>query len=384
MIKSNYIINYFIILLIVLSGNVYFSLAHPKESRYILIASTLILLLYNLLNKTLVFRKKSLVKLLILLCLIATNFLFNTQNGINIKDLFFLIAIISSVYVLKERIGIDSFKTSYIYIMKWACIVSLVCYYLSILNILSINQFPFYTENMLGSYVFKYTFYHSWGWGIGTTRNPGMFWEPGAFQCYINLAILFLVFDKSNNIQHKTSSYIIFIIALVSTQSTTGYIIMGLVILYAVLTLKIKIKNKIVRVLLIFISILSVIYFINNDVVSDKFNEDNSSYLVRNNDLKQSLNMIKDSPIFGVGYLSDKQYSEQKLKNIEKNSNGILIFIIQFGLITFMFYLALLYRGIKKMFSVKFMDAIFILIILMIMFSTEAIVLYPIWLYLLL
>ncbi|WP_257129271.1 O-antigen ligase family protein [Bacillus toyonensis] len=379
MIKSRYLINYFIILLIVLSGNVFFSLKYPKETRIILIVSTLLVLLYTIISKNFKFSKIGLSKLLIFKFLITLNFLFNTQNGISLNDLLFILILMFSVFILKEKIELNTFKISYVSIMKWICITSLVCYFLS--EFLPINQFPFYKEDLLGTDVFRYSFYHSWGWGIGTERNPGMFWEPGAFQCYINLAILFLIFDGDNNFPKKKNYYFIFICTLITTQSTTGYIIAGLIFLYASITLKIKVKKGLIKIFLIAFSIIGVMYFINTDVVSDKFNRDNSSYSVRTNDLEQSLDMIKESPILGVGYLSDKQYVEQKNRNIEKNSNGLLIFIIQFGIAVFIIYLLLLYKGIKEFFTVKFMDAMFILLIFMIMFSSEPIVLYPIWIY---
>ena len=85
------------------------------------------------------------------------------------------------------------------------------------------SSFPFYRVELLGTDVFKYSFYHCWGYGIGTTRNAGMFWEPGAFQCYINLALVILFFDKNKEEYNgKKFKLIIFIITLLTTQSTTG------------------------------------------------------------------------------------------------------------------------------------------------------------------
>lgn len=379
MINSRYLINYFVILLIVLSGNVYFSLKYPKETRYILILSALIMLVYSIIGKGQRFSKTSLRSLLILEFLITINFLLNTQNGVNLKNLLFMIILLISVFIIKERIEINSFKISYVKIMGWACIISLTCYFLS--GVLSLSQFPFYKEELLGVDIFKYTFYHNWGWGIGTTRNSGMFWEPGAFQCYINLAILFLIFDKDKILNNKIGYYIIFIFTLITTQSTTGYIVFGLIILYTILTSRIKVKNVIARILLVILSILGVLYFMNSEVVNNKFNKDNASYTVRSNDLEQSLNLIGASPILGTGYLSDKLFVEIKDKGIEKNSNGLLAFIIQFGIITAAFYLGLLYRGIQKFFCVKLIDTTFIFLTFIIMFSSEPIILYPIWIY---
>ncbi|MCM2535837.1 O-antigen ligase family protein [Neobacillus pocheonensis] len=379
MIKSKHLINYFILLLIVTSGSVFFTLRYSKETRRLLMISALLVLLYNIIRKNVKFNKMSISKLLLLITLMSASFLVNTQNGIDTKNLLLITSVMASVFILKEGIRPNIFKVSYVKIMLWICIISLVCYALS--SIIPISKFPFYHEEQLGVDVFRYTFYHSWGWGIGTLRNPGIFWEPGVFECYINLAILFLIFDRDNSIANKKYYYLIFISTLITTQSTTGYIIAGLILLYATLTFKIAVKNNIIRIFIVVFSILGVLFFINSNVVSDKFNQDNGSYSARTADLTQSLDMIKESPILGIGYLSDKQILEQQIRNIEKNSNGLLIFIIQFGLIIFMIYFTFLYKGIKSFFNVKFIDALFILLVIMIMFSSEPLVLYSIWMY---
>lgn len=53
-------------------------------------------------------------------------------------------------------------------------------------------------------------------------RAYGFFWEPGAFQTFINLAILITIFEKSRN-QHK--HLLILYVCLLLTYSTTGWIV---------------------------------------------------------------------------------------------------------------------------------------------------------------
>lgn len=52
-------------------------------------------------------------------------------------------------------------------------------------------------------------------------RNNGIFWEPGAFQTFINIAILFEIFSEEKN---KKKKIITLYIALILTFSTTGFI----------------------------------------------------------------------------------------------------------------------------------------------------------------
>lgn len=64
-------------------------------------------------------------------------------------------------------------------------------------------------------------------------RNSGMFWEPGAFQGYVNLALLFSIFIKKQKLM--LLKVLTLMAALLTTYSTTGYIafaFVGLVYLY--------------------------------------------------------------------------------------------------------------------------------------------------------
>ena len=53
-------------------------------------------------------------------------------------------------------------------------------------------------------------------------RAYGFFWEPGAFQTFINLAILFVAFESS---KHRSKMLIALYVALILTFSTTGWIV---------------------------------------------------------------------------------------------------------------------------------------------------------------
>lgn len=376
MIKSRFWVNYFVIILILLSGNVFFSLRYPKESRLLLIISVIVLLVCKIFSRDIKFNYRNLFKLLSFIGLLALNFLINSSNGVIFNRLLMLLVIILCVFILSEYIDRNMFILSYVNIMKYFCLLSLVVYFTS--KFMPIEVFPFFREELLGTDIFKYSFYHSWGWGIGTTRNSGMFWEPGAFQCFINISLIFELFDDRKN----KFNIIIFIITILTTQSTSGYIIMAMVLLYSMLTLKIKLKSKI-NVILVFIFIMiGLFYLFNSEIITDKFDMGNTSYKLRTNDLRGNINIITKYPLKGVGYVSELRSFEENNNYIDKNSNGLLIFIMEFGLIIFVIYTIFLYDGIKKIiiYDSKF-DIIFFILMLFLMFNSEAIVLYPLFLY---
>lgn len=376
MIKSKFLINYFITLLILLSGSVFFSLRYPKESRVLLITSVFILLILKFFYGEIRFNYKNLFKCLIFISLITLNFFINSLNGVILNRLLMLLLIILCIFILSDFIDRNMFILSYINIMKYLCILSLVVYLTS--KFIPREVFPFFREELLGTDIFKYTFYHSWGWGIGTTRNSGIFWEPGAFQCFINLALIFELFGE----RKSKFNIILFIITILTTQSTSGYIIMAINLLYSMLTLKVKFKSKINIILLSIFIVTVVSYLANSKIITDKFQDGNTSYNLRTNDLIGSINIISKYPLTGVGYVSQLRIFEENVNYIEKNSNGLLIFIMEFGLIIFSVYTVFLYYGIKnKIIYRSRYDIIFFILMLFIMFNSEPIVLYPLFLY---
>lgn len=54
-------------------------------------------------------------------------------------------------------------------------------------------------------------------------RNSGFAWEPGAFACYLNFGICFNAIRTNMELKNNRA-LLVFLIALASTQSTTGYV----------------------------------------------------------------------------------------------------------------------------------------------------------------
>ena len=58
-------------------------------------------------------------------------------------------------------------------------------------------------------------------------RNGGMFWEPGAFQIFINLALLI---ELLKNLP-RGRVILVYVITIITTFSTTGFLGMGMLFL---------------------------------------------------------------------------------------------------------------------------------------------------------
>lgn len=92
-------------------------------------------------------------------------------------------------------------------------------------------------------------------------RNIGMFWEPGAFAGYILLVFLLNLGNiKQQIVQHKLAFLILFI-ALLTTFSTTGYILLFFMVVYVGFCAS---KSKILSTIFLVVPILLFSYHIYN------------------------------------------------------------------------------------------------------------------------
>ena len=131
--------------------------------------------------------------------------------------------------ILKILLG---FFTIYFYQLKKMDILDA---YITILAVLSFVSIPFFILNQFGFYGFQFneiktiilfTFREKVS-QEGIVRSSGMFWEPGAYAGYLVLALLLIALKngKFTPGAYKKESFWI-VMALISTQSTTGYLIL--------------------------------------------------------------------------------------------------------------------------------------------------------------
>lgn len=201
-----------------------------------------------------------------ILCLIVgiTFFsaIYNNESIVRCFKLMFAYAI-ALLYV--QRNTLSRFVNHYINIMFYLSLFSIICY--SLYNIFPIlNSVNPVINNAGHSYSNLYLFCNT----LCHNRNNGMFWEPGAFQAFINLALLFEVLKK----QFKTTKIIVFVVAILTTFSTTGYI--ALFFSLAVIAYKNKFKHIcffMIAALLVLLSIILLKPGFVSDWLSPIFNK---------------------------------------------------------------------------------------------------------------
>ena len=97
-----------------------------------------------------------------------------------------------------------------------------------------------------------------------------MFWEPGAFACYINLVFLFYIGKIKPLLENNRLKVIIILLALLTTYSTTGYIVLFLI---GLVTIYIEYSKKygilVIPLFLVF-SVIAIVTYENSEFLKEK------------------------------------------------------------------------------------------------------------------
>lgn len=299
--------------------------------------------------------------------------LLNFRSGISFQKLLQIFAYYLVGFFLVATLEKEDFKRIYSNIIVAEAGISVCIWILQLLNLVDSR-----TETILG-FTYKHFLYNS----IFASRNSGIFWEPGAFQFFLNLGLIF-VFESEGSIKNYRIKQIILTVAVLSTQSTTGYLILALIYIYYVAINNAKRMNTSQRIKYI-ISVAAVcvvgIYLLSSNTVQSKFTNDNYSYRTRSVTWEVSSKMILDKPIIGYGY--DSVYYNSTYQSLgsrsQHNSSGLLLFTCYLGIPLMGCYLYMMYKSIKAM---KFkMHPIWLSVILLVVFNSECFFTYPIIMY---
>lgn len=303
----------------------------------------------TLLKEILAVKKKLLfITIITLICMGVNTFLCDE----NIRSYVIICFSYFVVMLLVNIIELRSFKDYFCNIMKWLCVVSLVGYFLYLL-IPSLHGL-LTVSNKAGIPYSNLIFY------VDTThynRNTGMFWEPGAFQSFICLALLFEV-DRDDL---RIKNIFILILTLITTYSTTGYIGLMLILTYWYVNKGTNMKVKIAM----FIGIISVVLFvyfnptINSLLFADSLSNGQSTVFgkllnffksnssastpiltssdIRYNSIFEVLRAFLERPLIGYGYqgLIDRTYLFTRGMNTCTFINWFATYGFLYGLISF-------------------------------------------------
>ena len=180
-------------------------------------------------------------------------------------------------------------------------------------------------------------------------RNSGFSWEPGRYSSMIIFAMFFNIIR--NKFKVKSYSFAILLLALLTTQSTTGFSAFLLVLLMIVLNKGLQIRMLSTLFILIPISVGAFyLPFMGDKIKNFWYNEDNieiqieiAEYHTSENDydyriipqrfdsLAYHLMNINDSPVLGYGVAPANSYVLREISPIISPTGGIIRLFSQFG-----------------------------------------------------
>ncbi len=181
-------------------------------------------------------------------------------------------------------------------------------------------------------------------------RNAGFAWEAGAFAIFLNIALSFNLFLKKNDtILNKKN--IIYIIAIVSTFSTTGYVILFFELLAYNLLKSTKRLTQIIY-LIVFL-FLSINLFINQEFLSKKIQKQLSQASKSQNRFGAAILDIsdwKEKPLFGWSRNTEIIMEQKRIGVIELHRpNGITYLLRSYGILYFVVFMTLMYMSFMKL-----------------------------------
>jgi O-antigen ligase len=205
-------------------------------------------------------------------------------------------------------------------------------------------------------------------------RNWSIFAEPGEFQIYLLVAIMFLLFLNTHS-KYKKIIFFILSTTVLTTLSTTAYILYFFIaILYFIHSLRYKIRSShliFLFVLLLFIALISRIDFISNIVFGKIFDGiENRSFGDRYYSFKFNFDIIIRYPFFGVG--------PEKFLILQENStylsavtNTYLGVFAMFGLVPGIAFLYSIFLFVYRKFKYKALSFGIIIIFLVFLSAQE-------------
>lgn len=296
---------------------------------------------------------------------------FNSRHYLGLS-----MTIISSV-IVSAVISLKDFCKYYNRIIFWLSLISIPFFLLGYFFPHIVESFP--TINYLlndgatgykNGILYLYRYDPRLDFQTGFTKNNSIFWEPGAYQGLLNLALIFEI--KSQNLNRFR--LLIYTICLITTFSTTG-ILCGMLILIATLSLR-KNRQKLninFPAILIILILVSVILYLNANLIFGKLFEGNDSYasfLQRYSGTINDITIFDKSNFLGIGYT---KFSLQS-----GSSNGITSTFAQYGLIFGSTILIGLISFISKITKESFEIIIYTLVFVIIL-TTEAFMIKPLF-----
>ncbi|MGQ3039870.1 MAG: O-antigen ligase family protein [Brevundimonas sp.] len=228
-----------------------------------------------------------------------------------------------------------------------------------------------------------FTYHHTIVNESGLIRPNGFFFEPGAFQVYMNIFLFMSLF-----VLRKRNDVILAVVSIFALQSTTG-ILISVFLIGAYYAINFKTSGMTGRfVIAVVAPIVAVpLIIIGSMNLESKFTGDHrGSAWARQYDFFTGLNVIRANPFLGIGFDYERYKVEARRVGYDageldfsstadrQNSNGLLTLLISIGIPMSLPFLFALFR--QRFFKPSLVFGV----LLSLSFMGEAIMLTPFFL----
>ena len=305
-----YIILY---LLIIQSGSVQLSIINDNNQSKLYALLLMSLLIPFALKEVIAF-KKEYINIIIVQSLFLLINLIKYPSSITsllMKFLWFLGFFGFTVYCKKR--GIAIIKCFSLMIFLLSCISLLLWFFVCFVDN-TIIQFTSYdiAETVYYNWhnLFSYTpFYYTNVMGLNIYRLHGLFWEPGVYQIYLNLAIYHYLFEEK--LHSNSFKLVILYLNLLFTMSTTGLCIgVFLLTLYLIELKSFKRIKKIAIIIGGFFVLMIFTYLLGKKMAASIQYGWHGSMAARLDDQIVATKLFFKNFLFGAGYDNGQVFLE--------------------------------------------------------------------------
>ena len=193
-------------------------------------------------------------------------------------------------------------------------------------------------------------------------RNCGFAWEPGGFAVYLCIALFINLYLLKVN-KKNTIHFWVILVALVSTQSTTGYIIFIVILLGHYLNKRLSIVLLLLPAIITVIMLLSSLPFMSEKIVNLVNEAQEVDIMVEGSIGRETpigpqrfasfliaFRDFCDNPILGIGGKDEERWTSKVGANVS-TITGLGNLLAYFGLVGFLFFTIVTWNT-----SVRFSD----------------------------
>ncbi|MBO5105936.1 MAG: hypothetical protein J6C29_03460 [Clostridia bacterium] len=297
------------------------------------------------------------------------------------ENLYFYIsaiALLYCAYACSKYISLEEFEEAYIKWMRIIAIISLVCFVLGGV-IKSIGIIPTVTNTADNTY--KTLFFTNIPVSNSLSRrNLGPFWEPGVYQYYLNIALIFVFHKEDKKMKYDV---VLFIVTLLTTMSGAAILPLPFIFLAYVLNSKDRknVKPYIYVIVFLFLGILLLQTGMFDEIINKILgkNDDGLSRGFRIGSAVANIKMAIQYPLFGADPTLQGELRAETIQALngyatEGNTNTLLGYASYFGIFVAGYLWKRLY-GFCRQISATTFSTVCLFIAIFLMTSNENLIL---------